>query len=75
MNEKFQKIKQMPVEELILLGIKGIIYNSINKHCLKEYKYFSIKDICLITSNVCTLEEFENEYSVTVVNLVLDGEN
>ena len=72
MNESYQKIKQMPIEELILLGIQGINYISyINP---SEDKYFSIEDICKFTRDVSTLEDFETNYAVTITNLVLDGE-
>lgn len=72
MNESYQKIKQMPIEELILLGIKGVNFHSY-VDTLND-RYFSISDICLFAKNVNTLEDFENEYGVNIINLVLDGE-
>ena len=73
MNASYQMIKQKPVEELILLGIKGINYISYMNP--DEDKYFDITDICKFTRDCHTLEDFEMNYAVTITNLVLDGEN
>lgn len=71
MNE-YRKIKQEPLEKLILLGIQGVHFHSY-ADTLND-RYFSISDICLFGRNVNTLEDFENEYGVNIINIVLDGE-
>jgi len=65
-------IKDEPLEKLILYGIQGINYVSyINPEI---DKYFSIKDILQFTKDIKTLNDFEMNYSVSIINLVLDGE-
>lgn len=65
-------IKQEPLEKLILLGICGVHFTNIQSRTKK--KYFSIKDMLQFTTDIKTLEDFEMNYAVNIVNIVLDGE-
>lgn len=65
-------IKNEPLEKLILLGIQGVNYVSYIEP--EKDKYFSIKDMLKFTKDIETLNDFEMNYSVSIINLVLDGE-
>lgn len=65
-------IKNEPLEKLILMGIQGVNYISYIEPEID--KYFSIKDMLKFTKDIETLNDFEMNYSVSIINLVLDGE-
>ena len=67
-----EQIKQKKLEELILLGIKGVHYATYFEPDVN--KYFSIKDMCTFTKDIDCLNDFEMNYGVYIINLVLDGE-
>ena len=64
--------KEEPLEKLILYGIQGVNYVSYIEP--EKDKYFSIKDMLQFTKDIETLNDFEMYYSVSIINLVLDGE-
>lgn len=72
MEEKYEMIMEMPLEKLILLGIRGVHYNSYIQPDVD--KYFDIADMCKYTRDVNNLNDFEMNYAVNIINLVLDGE-
>lgn len=65
-------IKDEPLEKLILMGIQGVNYISYIEPEID--KYFSIKDMLQFTKDIKTLNDFEMNYSVSIINLVMDGE-
>lgn len=65
-------IKSEPLEKLILMGIQGVNYVSYIEPEID--KYFSIKDMLRFTKDIKTLNDFEENYSVSIINLVMDGE-
>ena len=65
-------IKGEPLEKLILMGIQGVNYISYIEPEID--KYFSIKDMLKFTKDIKTLNDFEDNYSVSIINLVMDGE-
>lgn len=65
-------VKDEPLEKLILMGIQGVNYISYIEP--ETDKYFSIKDMLKFTKDIETLNDFEMNYSVSIINLVLDGE-
>ena len=65
-------IKGEPLEKLILMGIQGVNYISYIEPEID--KYFSIKDMLQFTKDIKTLNDFEENYSVSIINLVMDGE-
>lgn len=65
-------VKDEPLEKLILMGIQGVNYISYIEPEID--KYFSIKDMLKFTKDIETLNDFEMNYSVSIINLVLDGE-
>lgn len=67
-----EQIKQKKLEELILLGIKGVHFVSYAD--TNQDRYFSIKDMCTFTKDIHCLNDFEMNYGVYIINLVLDGE-
>lgn len=71
MNE-YRMIKQEPLEKLILLGICGVHFTNYIEP--DKEKYFSIKDMLQFTTDIKTLEDFEMNYAVNIINIVLDGE-
>lgn len=73
MDEQYKTLLQMPLEELILLGVCGVHYHSYITPDID--KYFDIQSMLKFTKDIETLEDFENNYSVDIINLVLDGEN
>ena len=65
-------VKDEPLEKLILMGIQGVNYVSYIEPEID--KYFSIKDMLKFTKDINTLNDFEMNYSVDIINLVLDGD-
>lgn len=70
--DEYRMIKQEPLEKLILLGICGVHF--INYTEPDKEKYFGLQDMLKFTSDIKTLEDFENNYAVNIINIVLDGE-
>lgn len=70
--DEYRMIKQEPLEKLILLGICGVHF--INYIEPDKEKYFGLQDMLKFTSDIETLEDFENNYAVNIINIVLDGE-
>ncbi len=67
-----ETLKTKRLEELIFLGIKGVNFISYMEPDVN--KYFTIYDMCVFTRDVECLEDFEQNYAVKIINLVLDGD-